>query len=51
MGIQLGLILLLVVAALLVAKKFQKKDLSDAVAKYGPDAVKPKLFELIKNAI
>jgi hypothetical protein len=28
-----------------------EKDLSDAVAKYGPDAVKPKLFELIKNAI
>ena len=28
MGIQLGLILLLVVAALLVAKKFQKKDVS-----------------------
>ena len=29
MGIQLGLILLLVVAALLVAKKFKKKDVSD----------------------
>ena len=29
MGIQLGLILLLVVAALLVAKKFQKKDVLD----------------------
>ena len=34
MGIQLGIILLLVVAALLVAKKFQKKDLSDADNEY-----------------
>ena len=30
MGIQLGLILLLVVAALLVTKKFQKKDVSNS---------------------
>ncbi len=34
MGIQLGLILLLVIADLLVAKKFQKKDLSDADIEY-----------------
>lgn len=34
MGIQLGLILLLVVAALLIAKKFQKKDISDADIEY-----------------
>ena len=34
MGIQLGLILLLVVAALLVAKKFQKKDVPDADFEY-----------------
>ena len=34
MGIQLGLILLLVVAALLIAKKFQKKDVSDVDIEY-----------------
>jgi len=34
-----------------ILKSLQRLDDSDAVKKYGADAVKPKLFNLIKSSI